>query len=155
MNSPVIFVLVVSKPNSSGESGVSPKAKSVKKIQVWPLTQFFISVSFSWRVAGTTEIQGHHQVCRAEHGGLGTLSTTNWSKPWLCICWTVLHRSQIVKSRQNIIELGTRPEKIQCPHCSNLVVSKYVERHMQIIHKMNPQEISETLQQIADLQSVA
>jgi len=46
-------------------------------------------------------------------------------------------------------------KKIQCPHCSNLVVSKYVERHMQIIHKMNPQEISETLQQIADLQSVA
>jgi len=57
-------------------------------------------------------------------------------------------------------ESGVSPKaksvkKIQCPHCSNLVVSKYVERHMQIIHKMNPQEISETLQQIADLQSVA
>ena len=34
-----------------------------------------------------------------------------WRKPWLCVCWkrTFLHRSLIVKSQQNKIELVTRP----------------------------------------------
>ena len=38
----------------------------------------------------------------------------NWCKPWLCICWkrTFLHRSLIVKSQQNIIELLTRPDNV-------------------------------------------
>ena len=36
----------------------------------------------------------------------------SWRKPWLCVCWkhTFLHRSLIVKSHQNRIELVTRLE---------------------------------------------
>ena len=32
-------------------------------------------------------------------------------------------------------------KKAQCPKCSNLVVTKYIERHLQIIHKMGQDEI--------------
>ena len=32
-------------------------------------------------------------------------------------------------------------KKAQCPKCSNLVVTKYIERHLQIIHKMGQEEI--------------
>ena len=35
----------------------------------------------------------------------------NWCKPWLCVCWKCifLHRSLILKSQQNKIEVVTRP----------------------------------------------
>ena len=40
----------------------------------------------------------------------------NWHEPWLCPCWkrTFLHRSLIVKSQLNRIEIVTRPGTLQC-----------------------------------------
>ena len=37
--------------------------------------------------SGTTEIQGHHQVCRARRGCPRTLSRTTDGKPWSSVFW--------------------------------------------------------------------
>ena len=49
-------------------------------------------------------------VARLARRSQGTVNN-NWRKPWLCVCWkrTFLHRSLILKSQQNRIELVTRP----------------------------------------------
>ena len=52
-----------------------------------------------------TYSNGHSQVCRARLGGP---SKINWHKRWLCVCKNALW-SLTVKSRQNRIELVTRP----------------------------------------------
>ena len=36
-------------------------------------------------------------------------------------------------------------KKAQCPKCNNLVVTKYMERHLQIIHKMDKEEMKNIL----------
>ena len=36
-------------------------------------------------------------------------------------------------------------KKAQCPKCNNLVVTKYMERHLQIIHKMDKEEMKSIL----------
>ena len=50
--------------------------------------------------SGTTETQGHRQVCRARRRGPRPKDTVNnnWNKPWWCVCYkgTFSHRSLIV-----------------------------------------------------------
>jgi len=45
-------------------------------------------------------------------------------------------------------KLESVTKKVQCPKCSNLVVTKYVERHLQIIHKMGQDEIRPILDEL-------
>ena len=79
----------------------------------------------------------------------------NWCTAWLCVFWkpTCLHRSLIVKSQQNIIEIVTRPgchqtlhknenqrakiipetESFVCPTCNKGFANKqYLKYHMKI-----------------------
>ena len=92
-----------------------------------PASNSFVSVWDPWRAfwadtapfkgpqlalcvcSGTTEKQGHHQVLRARHRGPRTLPKT--TEQTLCFCWkcTFLHRSLIVKSQLNGIEIVARP----------------------------------------------
>ena len=70
--------------------------------------------------SGTSEIQGHRQVCRARRGGPRTPPRTtdaNFDCTFVAKR-TFLHQSLIVKSQQNIIELVTRPGIIVDIHFS-------------------------------------
>ena len=86
-------------------------SQQLPRLCLVPLKDFL-----SWRGAlqgslcdasGTTEKQGHCQVCSARRGGPRTPSKNSWRKPWLGFCWkhTFLHRSLIFKSQQYRIEL--------------------------------------------------
>ena len=65
--------------------------------------------------SASTEIQGHRQVCRARCGGPRTPSPTTDANLDCAFVENALflHRSLILKSRQTIIELVTRPDRDQ------------------------------------------
>ena len=71
--------------------------------------------------SGTTEIQGHSQVCRVRHEGPRTPSTTTDANLdcAFVLKTNFLRRSLILKSQQNRIELVTRP--VATAPISNLV----------------------------------
>ena len=78
-------------------------SKQLPRLCLGPLNGFLSCV-----VSGTAEKQGHRQ-CQAQRS-LDTVKNS-WHKPWLSVCLKriCLHRSLIVKSQQNRVELVTRP----------------------------------------------
>ena len=115
-NSAILFCFLFVKKlmtPSQGNTFILRSSQQLPRLCFGPL-KCFLSCHGPRLASGkafrATNKQGHHQVCRARHGGPRTPKKC-WCKPELCVCWnrTFYHRSLILKSQQKRIELVTRP----------------------------------------------